>query len=286
MKHHRGNHRVEVFRIPCAEGRPRPFCQAFTLIEMVVILGIIAVLSIILLPALSAASEESKRTACKSNLQAFGSAFGLFAADNDGWLPQHVGGKKNETAETQGWYGHTIRRGGELRNHGHLLPYLGTSSVFWCPSQTGDLTPPGTGQQSLARILNEQFLTNSENDKVQSQSEYLYRKQWYDDEPVPRYERYRMSMFLSENFTILADHFGFGEFGGVFAVTEGHENGYNFLRVDGTIDYFKHPRDHNGELLTSFTHQLGRSSELEWLAFDAYAGDTEKALEAMTPVNP
>jgi len=273
MKHHRGNHRVLVFRDSCADGQSRRHCQAFTLIEMVVILGIFAILSIIILPALSAASEEGRRTSCKSNLHAFGSAFGLFAADNDGWLPQHVGG--NRTAmygappgPTQGWYGHTIQRDG-LRNHGQLLTYLGDSSVFWCPSQTGDLTPPGVNQQSLKKSVNEPLLATSDN----VQSEYLYRKEWFDDVP-----RYRMATLLSENFTILADHFG--EFGGVLAVTEGHGNGYNFLRLDGTIGYFKHPRQ-NGKLETYFSHPLGESSVKYWRAFDAYAGDTEKAIAAI-----
>jgi len=277
MKDHRGHHRVEAFRTPCAEDRPRSFSHAFTLIEMVVILGIIAVVSVILLPALSAASEEGRRTSCKSNLQAFGSAFGLFAMDHDGWLPQHVGGIRNKwasTEPTQGWYGHTIQRDGDLRNHGQLLSYLGNSSVFWCPSQSGDLTPPGVDPQPLARSLNEQWLATSKDHEVQS--EYLYRKEWYDDTP-----RYRMPTLLSENFTILADHFG--SFGGVLAVTEGHGNGYNFLRLDGTIDYFKHPRGTDGKPGQDFYHRLGESSDPRWLAFDAYAGDTEKALAAMNP---
>jgi len=246
-----------------------------------VILGIFAILSIIILPALSAASEEGRRTSCKSNLHAFGSAFGLFAADNDGWLPQHVGG--NRTAmygappgPTQGWYGHTIQRGGKLRNHGQLLTYLGDSSVFWCPSQTGSLTPPGVDPKSLERSVTEPFLATSDKEV---QSEYLYRKEWYEE--IEEMPPYRMATRLSENFTILADHFG--EFGGVLAVTEGHGNGYNFLRLDGAIDYFKHPRRPDGNLEPTFSHKLGWSSESEWLAFDAYSGDMQKALAAWNP---
>ncbi len=282
MENRRGNHRVSAGRILFQRHQSGTCCTAFTLIELVVILGIIAVFSAILLPAMSAASEKSKRTACKSNLQAFGSAFGLFAADNNGWLPQQVGGKETDgfllpipESSTYGWYGHTIWREGGYRNHGHLLAYLGETSVYWCPSQSGDLTPPGEDQQPLARKFNEPLLASAQ-DADQIQSEYLYRKEWQDVIP-----RYRMASLLDQNFTILADHFG--DFDGVLAVTEGHQTGYNFLRLDGAIDYFTHPEGFDGSLDKSFAHKLGKASRPEWDAFDAYAGDTEKALQAMNP---
>jgi len=65
----------------------RAFLSAFTLIELLVVIAIVAVLAGLLLPALAAAREKARRTACISNLTQMARGLESYASDYSQYLP-------------------------------------------------------------------------------------------------------------------------------------------------------------------------------------------------------
>ena len=67
------------------QGRERR--EGFTLVELLVVIGIIALLISILLPTLGRARASSKQIKCAANLRSIGQGFALYAGDNEAGLP-------------------------------------------------------------------------------------------------------------------------------------------------------------------------------------------------------
>ena len=70
--------------------KPRRVSAGFTLVELLVVIGIIAVLVGILMPALQRARSQAQITNCGSNLRNLGNAVNMYAAENRGHLPQYL----------------------------------------------------------------------------------------------------------------------------------------------------------------------------------------------------
>ncbi len=91
--------------------------RGFTLVELLVVVGIIALLIAMLMPALSRAREMSKRTVCASNLHQLGIGLIMYANENRQQLPL------------------------QTRDGINILPL-----VAWLgPSHRGTATPPNLG---------------------------------------------------------------------------------------------------------------------------------------------
>lgn len=96
---------------------------AFTLVELLVVIGIIAVLAGILLPVLGKAIERSRQVSCANNLRQLGLGAMQYTMENKGWFPYYVPAGSDYAS-------------GSL---GLLSDYIGVPRAYHCPS---DRDPP------------------------------------------------------------------------------------------------------------------------------------------------
>jgi prepilin-type N-terminal cleavage/methylation domain-containing protein/prepilin-type processing-associated H-X9-DG protein len=94
--------------------------RAFTLVELLATLVILAVLAALSFPAVGYALERSRNTRCLSNLRQIGLALNAYASDHGQQLPDLVAGRRS--LEENLPVMDTV-----------LLPYAGNMEVFRCP---------------------------------------------------------------------------------------------------------------------------------------------------------
>lgn len=119
----------------------------FTLIELLVVIAIIAILAALLLPALSKAREQAKKTICMSNLKSMGLGCTNYTSDNNEWFPPAINYVYRMMDDNEDGTKGAFRQA--------LLPYLGGQDrILYCPSQSN----PGYTYEALHRSGNEWIL--------------------------------------------------------------------------------------------------------------------------------
>jgi prepilin-type N-terminal cleavage/methylation domain-containing protein len=147
----------------------RTFHKAFTLLELLIVIAVIAILAALLLPVLSSAKEKGRRTACLNNLRQLGLASVMYADDDPKGT---LANTKSDGDDDQNWL------------YPALIPELKT---FICPSTRNFIRPERVATNPVIGIVSLDDLNYSRG----------------KDKPGSSYEIFGFMNYTGTNFTEL-----------------------------------------------------------------------------------
>ncbi len=238
--------------------------RGFTLVELLVVIGIIALLISILLPSLNRARETANRVKCASNLRQIGQALLLYSNENKGAYPRTQYTAGSPTTFGTGTGSEPFNYAGGARPYDNdvsaalfllLRTQEITPEVFTCPSSNAEKWDFGGGSNTALNWVNWQTTAG-----LQKGLSYSYQNPYPDSTAVSG--GFKLNNSISAEFAVASDinpgigtTYGGGTNDNVLAVVstssakdmkQGNSNnhdedGQNVLYGDGHVEFQSNP---------------------------------------------
>jgi prepilin-type processing-associated H-X9-DG protein len=123
-----------------------------TLVELMVVVAMTALLSAIMLPALSTAKEKTRRAVCKNNIHQLLQVLEMYADENEQFLPS--------CGDDKGYYHSIVLSDAVFTN---LVDMAGSSNILYCPNIAFGSSPNPVPQHiaNIGYVIGYSYLAES-----------------------------------------------------------------------------------------------------------------------------
>ena len=209
--------------------------RAFTLVELLVVIGIIAILIAILMPALRRAREQALEVACASGQRQLMQAFLMFAADHKNHLPGNFTDYANPDYDKRSW----LRNFGEpldsVPQGGTIWKYVKSYDVYRCPAMPHDAQNSGGSSNGRVDGVSFGVMTGAKITNIKPQSKYTYADGHFVFLPTPvitEEDPKSINMANVEGLHNFSDR-----------MTEIHRKGALYASIDGSVHHHRRRRN-------------------------------------------
>jgi prepilin-type N-terminal cleavage/methylation domain-containing protein len=218
---------------------------AFTLVELLVVIGIIAILIAVLMPALSRARDQARGVQCSSNMRTLMLAGLMFAQDHKGQLFGNWADYQNTDEDKRDWLAGGTFDWNQAPQAGTLYRYIKSDATYLCPSrdQEAGRSMGGTYTNSKFDYSACLMLTGARVSNIKAESKYSYNggpNKWLPTPVFVEETAYRLNLYNIE-----------GGWSNVDEHSDHHRGGSYYASIDGSVHWF------NGRKRPLQNHEFG-----------------------------
>ena len=233
--------------------QPHRSPRAFTLVELLVVIGIIALLVSILFPALQKAKAHAAMVKCMSNERQLMQAFLMFANDHKGRLPGNFTDYNNPDGDKRAWLLNYQEPLTNAPRNGTLFRYVNTEEVYKCPSLSAVNVLRGTDSNGQFDYASFAVFTGARVSNIKNQSKHVFidgRVEWLPTPIICEEDARALNRDNIEGFHNASDRIANTHPNSNWVTVSGGEKvaagGGFYASIDGSVHFFKEPRGSRG----------------------------------------